>query len=224
METFTFESFPAVHSVIHIALFENVSNSAAIRKRLVAASQMGGAEGDAAKEEVDYGFVEAQLLVSKEHLLSAMLATLLYAYPSTEPSPAEPSSPNSVALSSLSVSERTPRTRSHNLHSEVLLLLSPNNNITDSIKRHGISDNTTSLAVVKFGSAEKTPEEVFRGMESVVDGKLVSWNNLETGTDWAMVDKIYKLSELNALKLGSSELLNKKKTAVVSCVAVKNVI
>ncbi|WVQ78803.1 hypothetical protein IAT38_000894 [Cryptococcus sp. DSM 104549] len=225
MESYSLPNFPASHSTLHIALFQNVANSPEIRKRLIQASITDGEEGARLKAEVDFGFVEATLLVSKDHLLTAILSTLLYAYPSTSPAPAIPAtSPGTQPppLSSLSLSPPAPKTRSHNLHSELLLLLSPNNNITDSIRRHGISDSTTRLAVVRFGGAGETVEQVWEGMSKVVDGELVGWDSLEEETDWARVDKVYKLNELNALK--TPDVVEKKKTAVISSVAVKNVL
>ncbi|KAK8861648.1 hypothetical protein IAR55_002471 [Kwoniella newhampshirensis] len=250
METYTLPNFPSDYSTIHLALFTNVTNSPQIRRRLIEASVMEGAAGDKARAEVDFGFIEADLLVSKEHLLTAILSTLLYSFPTSTPSTSASSSdPPTSDLSSLDLSssilpttssstttdistppfpsshslrKASPKTRSHNLHSELLLSLSPNNNITDSIRRHGISDSTTTLAVVRFGSADVSAEEVCRGMESVVQGESVGWERIEGFTDWSRVDKVYKLNELNALK--SPDVEQKKKRAVISSVAIKNVI
>lgn len=62
METFTFPHFPPYATPIHIALFDNVGNSSGIRKRLIEASTMEGEEGDMAREEVDFGFIDASLV------------------------------------------------------------------------------------------------------------------------------------------------------------------
>lgn len=62
METYAYPAFPQQYSNIHIALFKNVTNAPQIRKRLIEASQMTGPEGDKAREEVDFGFVEANLV------------------------------------------------------------------------------------------------------------------------------------------------------------------
>lgn len=62
METYTFPTFPLYASTVHIALFNNVSNSAALRKKLIVASQMSGAEGDHARAEVDYGFIDGSIV------------------------------------------------------------------------------------------------------------------------------------------------------------------
>lgn len=64
METYAYPAFPPQYSNIHIALFKNVTNAPQIRRRLIEASQMAGPEGDKAREEVDFGFVEANLVRS----------------------------------------------------------------------------------------------------------------------------------------------------------------
>jgi EKC/KEOPS complex subunit CGI121/TPRKB len=67
METYTFPHFPSYATPIHIALFNNVSNSSGIRKKLIEASTMEGSEGDLARDKVDFGFVDASL-VCPSHL------------------------------------------------------------------------------------------------------------------------------------------------------------
>ena len=64
METFTFPYFPSYATPIHTALFKNVTNSSGIRKRLIEASTMTGAEGDVARDKVDFGFIDASLVCS----------------------------------------------------------------------------------------------------------------------------------------------------------------
>lgn len=90
------------------------------------------------------------------------------------------------------------KTRSHNLHSEILLALSPNNNITDSIRRHGLSDASKELVVVRIEpgrpEAERAgrQEEVWTAIEGVVQGELVATAELDRGdrVDWSRVDKV----------------------------------
>jgi EKC/KEOPS complex subunit CGI121/TPRKB len=62
METYTFPHFPQYATPIHIALFDNVSNSSGIRKKLIEASTMEGSEGDVARDKVDFGFIDASLV------------------------------------------------------------------------------------------------------------------------------------------------------------------
>ncbi|KAL7424680.1 hypothetical protein Q5752_000364 [Cryptotrichosporon argae] len=210
METYRLSHFPAPISTLHIALFENVRNAPEIRRRLVTAATTEGAEGDRLRAEVDFGFVEADLLVSKQHLLTAIQTTLLCTLPAVRTSPTEPT-------------WSTLKTRSHNVHSELLLFLSPNNNISDSIRRHGLSDATTRLAVVRIGDGAESEAAVFEAMRAVVQGELVGLDRLDDGPkDWARVDKIYKLGEMNSLKV--ADVAAAKRAAVINTVAIKSVV
>lgn len=67
METFTFPTFPSYASPVHVALFNDVTNSAALRKKLIGASQMSGPEGDQARAEVDFGFIDASIVCHVYH-------------------------------------------------------------------------------------------------------------------------------------------------------------
>ncbi|WWC96843.1 hypothetical protein V866_003718 [Kwoniella sp. B9012] len=223
METYTLPSFPSEYSTIHLCYFQNVRNSPEIKKRLVVAATTKGEEGEKLRSEVDFGFLAGDVLVSKDHLLTSILTTLLYSFPSTSNSNSEIPSIEPLSISSIPIK---PKTRTHNLHSEILLTLSPNNNITDSIRRHGISDTTSNLVVVKFTNPSQSQESVYEGIKRVVDGELIELDGIERNTDWTRVDKIYKLSELNALKSSHTpeDILNKKKSAVISAVGIKNVI
>lgn len=62
METYTLCNFPSPYSTVHIALFHNVSNSPQIRKRLIIASTALGPEGDEARAEVDYAFLDGRFV------------------------------------------------------------------------------------------------------------------------------------------------------------------
>ena len=79
--------------------------------------------------------------------------------------------------------------KTHNIHSELLFSLSPNNNISDSVRRHGINDDSTMVVVVCI-DGERSQEEVYRGMKEVVQGELTELGELERQVDWAKVDKV----------------------------------
>ena len=87
--------------------------------------------------------------------------------------------------------ETTPKTRTHNLHSEILLGLSLGTNITDSIRRHGISNDSKRVLVVRIGGQESA-EVIWEGMKALVDGTSVGLEQLDrgTGVDWSRVDKV----------------------------------
>ncbi|WWC88090.1 uncharacterized protein L201_002994 [Kwoniella dendrophila CBS 6074] len=247
METYTLPSFPSEYSTIHICLFENVSNSPEIRKRLIQAATTKGDQGEKLRQEVDFGFLEADVLVSKEHLLTAILTTLLYSFPSTSNGPSIPNlesmkisdESSNPSSSSSSIENQNnyqsnnhnnnvkPKTRTHNLHSEILLTLSPNNNITESIKKFGLSDQTKNLIIVKFSNSFISSKQIYQDIINVVKGDLVLNDDMindkiENITDWKKVDKLYKLSELNPLN--TPDIIEKKRSAVISAVAIKNVI
>jgi EKC/KEOPS complex subunit CGI121/TPRKB len=62
MESYLLPNFPHELSSIHLCLFHNVTNSASLRTRLVEAATMPGAEGDDARDMLDYGFVEGSMV------------------------------------------------------------------------------------------------------------------------------------------------------------------
>jgi EKC/KEOPS complex subunit CGI121/TPRKB len=62
MESYNLPHFPVEHSSIHLAFFRNVTNSADLRKRLVAAATMEGSEGDVERDILDYAFIEANMV------------------------------------------------------------------------------------------------------------------------------------------------------------------
>lgn len=62
MESYILPNFPREFSSIHLCLFQNVTNSASLRTRLVQAATMEGAEGDEARDVMDFGFVEASMV------------------------------------------------------------------------------------------------------------------------------------------------------------------
>lgn len=109
--------------------------------------------------------------------MTAILTTLLLALPASNFTTTDSSPP-------------TPKTRTHNLHSEILLNLWTNNIISEAIKKFGISDKTKDLIVVRFGDAQ--PKQVWEAMEAVVDGKLgeVAELDKEGVADWKVLDKV----------------------------------
>ncbi|KAJ9123927.1 hypothetical protein QFC22_000718 [Naganishia vaughanmartiniae] len=187
MESYILPNFPREFSSIHLCLFQNVTNSASLRTRLVEAATMQGEQGDAARDEMDYGFVEASMIVSREHIVMAVYQALQAA------------------------STGTLKTRT--VHSEVLLALHPSNNIADAIKRFGISGTTKTLLLVRIGSPSPTCDQpsvdpsqevvdayqqsLVDQMAELVDGELVSLQQLSQTTDWKAIKKLYKLHEIS---------------------------
>ena len=88
-------------------------------------------------------------------------------------------------------SSSTPQTRTHNLHSEILLGLSIGTNITDALRRQGIADDSKRVLLVRIGGSQSA-EEVWEGMKRLVEGEVGSLAELDEGkgVDWARVDKV----------------------------------
>lgn len=104
----------------------------------------------------------------------------------------------------------TPMTKTHNLHSEILLGLSTGTNITDSIRRHGISNDSTRVLMVRLGG-DSSAEEVWKGMKALVEGDVVGLNALDEGKgiDWSRVDKVCLVNNLSDRIVGDASLTNR---------------
>lgn len=76
METYTLQQLPPAYRRISIAYFDNVTNSAGIKKELVRSALMEGPEGDAARRRMDFAFVEGDV-VSVVPLFMRLLFLLL---------------------------------------------------------------------------------------------------------------------------------------------------
>ncbi|KAI0368477.1 CGI-121-domain-containing protein [Pilatotrama ljubarskyi] len=198
MQTLRYSHLPAQISTVHIALFTDVSNSAALRSRIVRASQLEGPEGDTEREAVNFAFIDARLICSLLHLQTAVYQAIL-----------------AHAQGSL---------RTKTVHSEILWTLNPTNNITEAIRRYGVADATSSLIVVRISSPDL--ENVEQRMVSVVDGTLAPLDELARITDWASVKKYYKLNAEPAVKEAAKDSARERAVVdeiVTSSVAMKSV-
>ncbi|KAF9013106.1 CGI-121-domain-containing protein [Cyathus striatus] len=168
METTTYPHLDDSRSTAHIALFKSVENAAHIRKRIIAASTMTGDEGDAERTAVDFAFVDPRLVTSRLHLETAIHQSIL--------------------------ADQQGGLRTKTVHSEVLWNLNPTNNITEAIRRYGVSDTNASLLLVHICSPSAPTSQIEKQMRDVVKGELVPLNELEGITDWALVRKYHKLN------------------------------
>jgi len=98
--------------------------------------------------------------------------------------------------------QRQHRLRSRNVHSEIVFALSPTNNISDSFRKFGVGDVTTTLIAIKVIPASGTKEEqsqraqaVRDHLEEVVKGQAMPFTdeNLQESVDLGKVRKLYKL-------------------------------
>ena len=62
--------------------------------------------------------------------------------------------------------------------------------ITEAIRRYGVSDNTSALFVVRIGGPGVSLVDIQDKMNAVVSGTLVPISILETVTDWSSIKKV----------------------------------
>ncbi|KAF9126864.1 hypothetical protein BGW39_006290 [Mortierella sp. 14UC] len=98
------------------------------------------------------------------------------------------------------------------ISSEIIYNLSPSKNIAESLKRFGISEDTTSLIAVKIGGK---PDEILEDMSRTVDGNLVSFSKLDQEKDVVKLRQYYKI---DPKVTEDKEILN----WIVSAIAMKN--
>ncbi|CAE6404455.1 unnamed protein product [Rhizoctonia solani] len=204
----TYKFFPPELSRVHIALFTNVQNAPELRSRLIKASTMEGKEGENEREAVNFAFVDAAPITSLLHLQTA------------------------IQQATLASTDKSLRTKT--VHSEILWALNNSNNISESIKRFGVSDSSKSLFVVRVAEPELLIDEILESMKTTVQGEEVPIEALSEITDWPLVCKYYKVSNDPAVvELTKGSKQEPKKFSeeakvvineiVVSSVAMKNV-
>ncbi|CAG7850730.1 SubName: Full=Related to ERG20-Farnesyl-pyrophosphate synthetase {ECO:0000313/EMBL:CCA68513.1} [Serendipita indica DSM 11827] len=186
------ESYQIPHSgaSVFVALFKNVTNAASLKKRLVTASTMAGDEGIAERAAVNFAFIDARLVTSKMMLETAIHQALL--------------------------AEEQGALKTKYIHSEILWFLNPGNNISEAIRRFGVTESSTDIVVLRvFKDSEPRSIDVRKDMEKVVEGQIAPLEDLPT--DWAALKKarpstllllLHKLMSLfQYYKLGSDTAL-----------------
>ncbi|KAF9340057.1 hypothetical protein BGZ91_003642 [Linnemannia elongata] len=99
------------------------------------------------------------------------------------------------------------------ISSEIIYNLSPSKNIAESLKRFGITEDTTSLIAVKIGG---NPDEIIEEMSRTVDGNLVSFSKLDQEKDMTKLRQYYKI---DPKVTEDKEILN----WIIGAIAMKNV-
>lgn len=79
METYRFPHAADPLQEVHLALFRHISHGGELRQRLIQAASMQGAEGDTEREDVNFAFIDAALISSKEQILTAVHQAIISA-------------------------------------------------------------------------------------------------------------------------------------------------
>ncbi|KAI0753593.1 CGI-121-domain-containing protein [Irpex lacteus] len=197
MEVYRYHQFPPHLRTVHIALFSNVQNAAELRNRLVQAASMTGPEGERERKAVNFAFVDARLIASVQHLKTA------------------------VYHAALAATQGALKTKY--VHSEIIWTLNPTNNITEALRRYGVSATTKSLFVVRVDQ-QIDSQTLVEQLANVVQGDLVPLTHLEDLTDWDTIKKHYKLNTEPAIRnAGGDRTIERRKIdrIVTSSVATK---
>ncbi|RPA87466.1 protein cgi121 [Ascobolus immersus RN42] len=129
------------YPAVHLALYTNVRNAAFLHSQLIAGNK-----------DFDYGFIDASMITSTTHLLTALQRSL-QAYVSN-----------------------TLKTR--NVHSEIVFSLSPNNNISKAFTTFGITAASKTLFVFKVvTSPDFTAAKIDSHLKASVEGDEVEIND-----------------------------------------------
>ncbi|KAL7792085.1 kinase binding protein CGI-121 domain-containing protein [Trichoderma ceciliae] len=180
LETVVLEHVPSSHRV-HLALFRNVRNAGFLHQQLLARNS-----------DFEYAFIDASMIVSRIHLLSAVFKAV---------------------NNSVSGILKTP-----NVHSETVVSLSSSSNIADAYRRFGVSPSTTDLFVVKItfpsdsNPVPASPATISQHLRDNVQGDVVpaTDDSIAAITDVRTVRKNYKLNGLAWLDAIKDELVKRE--------------
>ncbi|KAI5790207.1 CGI121 protein [Geopyxis carbonaria] len=161
--------------MIHTFVLENISQPHEIHIALFKDVSNAAFLRDqllAGNEAFEYAFIDAATVVSIAHALAA----------------AHQAVHSSILLQ---------KTRTRNVHSEIVFSLSPTNNISEAFRRFGVSPTTSTLLCIKVSTATKPflTDDIWNHLQEVVDGTPVAFTNDEISslTEWSKVAKNYKI-------------------------------
>jgi len=193
---------PALNKTAFVSLFKDIQNPGSILSRIQSASKLEGEEGDRERQRVNFAFVDAKLITSHTHLQTAIVQALLAA-----------------ARDDL---------RTKTVHSEIIWSLDPSTNISDALRRFGVSKNTKGLLLVRVTDLTKDSAiagKVEQSMKELIPGVIADLSELSTFTDWKEVRKVYRLNADSFVQAAEPEqvLIVKIDRIVSSIVATKGV-
>ncbi|KAK5709799.1 hypothetical protein LTR17_019469 [Elasticomyces elasticus] len=157
---------------LQIGLFLDVQNAHFLRQQLL--------DGNT---EFEYAFLDASVLLSREHVLAACFRAI-----------------NDMLQG---------RMKSKNVHSEIVFSLSPNNNISECFRRFGVGESTKDLVAIKIKS---DASRIQQHLQQHIQGQIVPFTDetLASLRDEARLRKAYKVdsasNEAEAFIIGSMAL------------------
>ncbi|GAA6061398.1 hypothetical protein JCM10212_000658 [Sporobolomyces blumeae] len=202
------ESIRLAHaqSTVHVALYTNVENASTLRQRLIHASTLpDDDDGNSQRQQVDFAFIDAAMITSRLHLLTAVHQAIL--------------------------ADARGALKSKTLHSEVIWMLDPGTNISEALKHFGMSANTRDLLLVRIQrDANGAERAVDKEMRDIVEGQLASLDLLgrlpDGRTNEKSLRKVYKLNgdaAIASVQPGTDASLRVLDELVTSLVALKSV-
>ncbi|KAF4582750.1 Kinase binding protein [Ophiocordyceps camponoti-floridani] len=154
--------------------------------------------------DYEYAFIDASILLSRNHLFAVVFKAILARWKNALETP--------------------------NIHSEIVVNLSPSNNIADAYRLFGLSPSTTHLAVVKVtfptGTNPMPPSShvIWHHLSANVHGQAVSLtdDNIKAVTALAKVRKNYKINSLGWLPEDEAACRHQLEALVVSSMALRS--
>ncbi|KAK8113534.1 hypothetical protein PG984_014060 [Apiospora sp. TS-2023a] len=155
--------------------------------------------------DFEYAFVDASTVASRFQLLTAVYKAI--------------------------TAEMVGNMRTPNVHSEMVVSLSSNNNISEAYRRYGVQPATKDVVVVKVlvsrddAPSSLTPEGVEKHLQTHVQGEGVSCTDEELAnvTDWPKLRKYHKLNGLPWIEAIKDEKAKKNELEmlIVSAMAMR---
>lgn len=145
-----------------------------------------------ANSKYDYCFLNTKYIISQEHLLQSIYKSLL--------------------------NHKNNCMTSKNLNSEIILNLSPLNNIGDALKKFGISEDCSNSIIVKIIQGDDKPYD--SNLKEIVHGNIIDLTDDYIFHQLVDLPKFKKLYKLNDAKLDKDGNLQTQLTrlAIGACV------